>query len=999
MNRINILILAICSLLITGVIGYKNYLESNKLYFVIDIETSATGSSQIFYDTGHGHIEQDSTTLQIYRGAFQKYSFPLPTLITNIKSIRFDPINKTSVISIKEARIENAAGEALKYFPVDDFVAKQQIINMDVNENVLIMHTTENANDPVIEIENSSLDRKISLMDFLAKRGWICSGYALILSSIIIGLVKCRQRFTVIIEWLVNYSVENPKKAIAFIGFISAVASCYPVVFFGMSFSTPGPGLYGAPPWIPGYPFNVINENFRGSDTGAMAWCIAPNSVVQHDSLFHYFEFPFWNRYVGGGIPLFAQGQSMIGDVLHWIPVVMNGSAVGWDIKFFLSKAIFAVGMGLLVFRLTDKLLAGLLIAISSCFLGFFATRFNHPVFFVLTYAPWVVLQWDRLGRIAALPSPSVNNYVSQGLLLAAVTWLQFNSGAPKEGAITACFMHSLGMLAFWGHISSKWGRVQAVVFACGIGFALIMITAPHWLLFLDALGKSFTFYDNPSVQTLSLWSFVGFFDNFFDYFAVPSVNLFALFYISSAFLSLHRQHSSMVYGSWGLFTLAMATANGLIPVSVLIAIPFINKVQHVGDTLSVPMMVLALIIAGYGIRDYLLVSVKRKKTIIIYSLITYLVLWLVYALNSQDWRHTVIFFVVTFGIAIIGAVQLYRHVELSDWTRNGLIILVCSFLLIHIRHGMHLMTGVTVLDNYVINPTERPDFTNKSNAIEYIKNEINKENIPTRVVGEGSVLFPGFNIRLGLEGIVPVDAVRSKNYEKLLTLIDYPDPGWGWGWIHLIRSDQISSRSASLNLLGIGYIVSEVGTKMPSDMKLVHSSDLDVWQRQAVWPRAFFVNNIIEVHKPSDILDALADKSHTPFATVETQFIPQRAINNNVPYQVVPAGEYKLTNNSTRFSVEASGPGIIVLGETYYPGDFVATVNGENVDYIRVNEASKGIWVNKAGKYDVSFTYRPERLNQAISICLIGLALLLLIIILSAGVPGGVKRHSFIDL
>jgi hypothetical protein len=278
----------------------------------------------------------------------------------------------------------------------------------------------------------------------------------------------------------------------------------------------------------------------------------------------------------------------------------------------------------------------------------------------------------------------------------------------------------------------------------------------------------------------------------------------------------------------------------------------------------------------------------------------------------------------------------------------------------------------------------KRPDFSSTSSAIEYIKGEIDKAMMPTRVIGEGMVLFPGHNVRLGLEGIVPVDAIRNKHYKELLTLTDYPEPDWGWNWIYIIKSDQIASRAASLDLLGIGYIVAERGTQMPQDMKLVYSGDLDVWQRPSVWPRAFFVNKVIEVRKLSDILDALADKVHSPFAAVETQFIPAWVINDNAPYKVVPAGEYRLTNNSTRFSVEASGAGLIVLGETYYPGDFIVKVNGEKVDYIRVNEAFKGVWINKAGKYDVSFTYRPEKLNQAILICLFGLALLVALIYIS---------------
>ncbi|MEI6709314.1 MAG: hypothetical protein WCK96_19525, partial [Methylococcales bacterium] len=252
-------------------------------------------------------------------------------------------------------------------------------------------------------------------------------------------------------------------------------------------------------------------------------------------------------------------------------------------------------------------------------------------------------------------------------------------------------------------------------------------------------------------------------------------------------------------------------------------------------------------------------------------------------------------------------------------------------------------------------------------------------------------VLFPGFNARLGLEGIVPVEALRSKNYQKLLTLVDYPVIP-AWGWLHLITNEQIESRAAALDFLGIGFMVATPETKMPQDMKLVHSSDLDVWQRQSVWPRAFFVNKIVEIHKPSDILEALADKSHTPFAAVESQFIPQGEVSNNAPYQVVPAREYKLTNNSSDFTIDASSSGIIVLGETYYPSDFVATLNGEKVDYIRVNESSKGIWVSKAGKYDVSFTYRPEKLNQALWVCLFGWVFLLLLIRVSVGLSSRLK-------
>jgi hypothetical protein len=789
------------------------------------------------------------------------------------------------------------------------------------------------------------------------------------------------------------YSVANPKKSITFIGLIAAIVSCYPVVFFDKSFVSPVgvATLYTSPPYVPGFPLDVVGENFRGSDVGATAWSFAPNTVVQHDALIRYFEFPFWNRYVGGGVPLFAQGQSMIGDVLHWIPIALGESAIGWDTKFVLSKAIFAVGMGLLVFRLTGNFLASSLIAISSCFLGFFAIWFNHPVVFVLTYAPWVVLQWDRLGEILAMPRPRTRDCVIQGVLLAAVTWLQLNAGSPKEGVVTACFMHALGMLAFMDHVRHKRGWIQSFLIVVGFGFAIVMVASPHWLLFLDALSKSLTQYDNPEVHTFPLWQIVGFFDNFFFQLsdgrlhAVPSTNMFVLLGVSSAIASFRWNKSIKFYGVWLLFVLAMSIVYGVVPEFILISIPFINKIQTVWKAFSVPMMILALILAGYGIRDYLTASEAHKKIIFLLSLSIFLGLWLVYALMTHSGR-TFLFAMAILMVTIIGFIQLYRQAESGAWNNRILIILACCFLLLHVRHGMHLMTGIKEVDAYILNPTQRADFSNKSSAVEYVKNRIKEKMTPSRVIGEGLVMFPGYNSRLGLEGLIPVEALRSEHFDKLLSLADYPVMGWACTqvhgcWLRLINSDQIPSRAAGLDLLGVGYVVATPGTQVPQGVKLIHSSDLDVWERETVWPRAFFVNQVLEVHKPTDILDALAKVPRAPIAAVESQFIPQGMPTDiNAASQVIPAKQYALTNNSTQFSVDATGPGLIVLGETYYPEDFVASLNGERVGYIRVNQAFKGIWVKNAGRYDVNFTYRPAKLDQAMIMSVCGMLLLLIL-------------------
>jgi hypothetical protein len=89
-----------------------------------------------------------------------------------------------------------------------------------------------------------------------------------------------------------------------------------------------------------------------------------------------------------------------------------------------------------------------------------------------------------------------------------------------------------------------------------------------------------------------------------------------------------------------------------------------------------------------------------------------------------------------------------------------------------------------------------------------------------------------------------------------------------------------------------------------------------------------------------------------------------------------VPATDYRLTNNTTSFVIHAPRAGVIVLHESYLPGDFRVTVNGKPADDFRVNHAFKGIVVEAPGLYRVSFAYRPRHWTLALTLAGMGLAL-----------------------
>ena len=983
---------------IAGMVVLHDYYKSNQLYFVVNMEASNPGGAEVFYDVGQGYSKQHGYSIAINTAKFKSQKYVFPLIAKKIKSIRFDPTNTADVVRIKDVRVENGFGRIIRKFQPHAFQAVQQISKIDyLGDNTLIVQTTENANDPILSLENSSFEQQIELSSCLVNCRWMLIELALLSFLCLIGInyfTRCNECAIGIVQSFTAYVLAHKKSSIVFMAFIATILSCYPIVFFHMTFVAPGGGcLYENPYYLPGYLTDVLNlGNPRGSDVGATLWSVVPNSVVQYSAIMRYLEFPFWNRYIAGGVPLFAQGQSFIGDVLHWIPIMFGGNAIGWDIKFVLSKAIFAAGMGLLIFRLTHHFLASLLIVFSSCFLGFFAWRFNHPSFFVLTYAPWVVLQWDRLGELFVSLRPQLRSCVIQGLFLILIAWLQLNSGSPKESFIIACFMYALGITFFIEQVRHRRGWLQSILIAIGFCVVIVMITSFHWLLFLDALSKSFTYGDTSGVNDFfPLWKIATFFDNYFfqrvsGNVIAPSTNLFVLLGLCSAVTALRKNKSIKFYSIWLLFVLAMFIVYGIIPKIFLISIPLINKVQHLSDAVCMPMMILSLILAGFGVQHYLDAEAKTKKIILALCLSIFVGIVAVYSLDVLEvigFADDFIFFTIAFfTIIFFGVLMLYRQIKLGVWSSVSVSILLCCFLLLHIRHGMHLMIGIPIIDNYLMTVEKRPDYLKRSSAIDYINNQIKERMEPSRVVGEDRVLFPGTNSIFGIEGLVSVEPLRNSYYENLLGLLDYPEIA-GWGWLRLIKNDQISSRSAALDMLNVGYIAATPGTKMPQDMKLVHSSDLDVWQRNTVWPRAFFVNQVVEVRKASDILVVLAKKPHVPFAAVESQLIPPWIPNNiNGVSLIAPATQYSLTNNSTKFSVDATGAGIIVLGETYYPEDFVVTLNGKRVDYIRVNNAFKGIWVTQAGKYDVVFTYRPAKLYQALMISLCGLLFLPIFVI-----------------
>lgn len=82
--------------------GYK-YFSGNSL--MIEMRTSATGYGQVYFDTGPGYQEDERYRFEIRpTSVFEEYTLPLPK--SNVKSVRFDPIDNIGIFEIKAITIK-----------------------------------------------------------------------------------------------------------------------------------------------------------------------------------------------------------------------------------------------------------------------------------------------------------------------------------------------------------------------------------------------------------------------------------------------------------------------------------------------------------------------------------------------------------------------------------------------------------------------------------------------------------------------------------------------------------------------------------------------------------------------------------------------------------------------------------------------------------------------------------------------------------------------------
>ncbi len=967
----------------------------------VTLASSAFATSQVFCDLGRGFNETDSASVEVPgRGLSVACRFLLPA--GTCRALRFDPINCSGTVTFSSMRIIGPDGRVVRTIAAGEFRPAHQIARSTVTGAAVRMVTEPGVDDPYYEV---ALSAPVRLQESLAQRLLRTTGHFAVIFVLVLGLTGLGQsflrRYPSCLPDLRTRAVQHPHAFLAAVAAVAAVLASYPVVFCGRSLVSPNNGtvlLYDSGLTVPGL-VDPDHANVHGADIGAMMWQHLPYTVVQHRALFHEGELPLWNRYDSCGLPLLGQGQSMFGDPLHLPELLAGGAAWAFDLRFVLSKFLFAAGLGFTVWVAVGSLPAAALVTFAAAFVGFFNFRFNHPAIFSVSVAPWVLLCWVGVVRAATLRAAAA---WCAGLILANGSLL--TSGTVKEAYMLLLCLNLAGVLALLfapAPVTVKW-RHGALAAAAGL--VLILLTAPVWLTFHDTLSAAMTSSDPPAVWQIPAHRLIGLFDDLFyrelsaeHVVVAPSLNfllLLGVLWFCACLPRFRRDSLALVLAAGALGAISLVFA--WVPGSLIVRMPVLRHVIHIANTFSCVAMIFLAVLAGYGFaaaRHALAEARWWRPALVTLLLLGALVLayfhGMAYYWSGRDafrqWLHIVPVhrFFFEYLALMLAAVLTLTLVAAWGLRRRrmpalaGLAALLAAGVLL-VRNGVHYSTRDQ--KEYFTTATVRADLQAPSAAVTAMNAAAGGQ--PFRAIGTVNNLFPGFTAVYGIEGINGPDAVMNPAYTELLLAAGLLHPGT---WRVVLPPAMLARNQPVLDLLNVRFCVTEPDAPPPAGTyRRTATLDLAVYASPTVWPRAFFTDTIIPCRDVQDFLRLAPAADGRPYATIAEGDLPAQGVIAQLPRdfarrQVVPASDYRLTNNTTSFTVQAPGAGVIVLQETYVPGDFRVTINGRPVHCFRANHAFKGVAVAVAGTYRVTFTYRPRHWTASLVMTGAGLALLAL--------------------
>lgn len=181
------------------------------------------------------------------------------------------------------------------------------------------------------------------------------------------------------------------------------------------------------------------------------------------------------------------------------------------------------------------------------------------------------------------------------------------------------------------------------------------------------------------------------------------------------------------------------------------------------------------------------------------------------------------------------------------------------------------------------------------------------------------------------------------------------------------------------INMLGGKYVIVPARLNQPF-LRLAavdKGPNVQLYENESALPKAWFVNKIIYFDQPRDIINGMNKAAFNP---KETALVLK---DNNLGTDSLTAeGKVQVTSstpNKIELSAESTSEQFLVLSEIYYPQGWIAKVNGEETEIVKVNHLLRGIKL-PAGKNTISFEFHPTTYYASYTIVWIGFLVVILV-------------------
>jgi hypothetical protein len=263
--------------------------------------------------------------------------------------------------------------------------------------------------------------------------------------------------------------------------------------------------------------------------------------------------------------------------------------------------------------------------------------------------------------------------------------------------------------------------------------------------------------------------------------------------------------------------------------------------------------------------------------------------------------------------------------------------------------------------------------------------------------MGDRRVLAPNYASVFGLYDVRHVDALSVSWFHAYVTEALETRPRRWWHTLWFIGDPErerapagsspptvspleqdLRARQRGYSLAGVRYLVAPRGmdlnraaTGEGDRFPIVYDDEVLVYENRTALPRAFAV---VRWESASDASTALA-RALAPDFDPRRSAVVEGGIAGAAGHDgVVTIVEYGPTR--LRLSGEMSGPGLIVLTDTFYPG-WEARVDGHPTRIHRVNGVFRGVFVD-AGRHEITMQFRPPSQAWGLALSAAGLVAVL---------------------